>query len=418
MSEIVEKTNGNGQHLVAREDDDAYMRLAMSGVPPEVMRQYLEIQQSVRNERARLEYFGAMARSQAKYPVIKRTVPNTQISQTYKYAPYEIVWEQTAPIFTAEGLSVSFITETRPNGNIHLIIRVRHVDGFFEDIPGPEAPPDTKGIKGSVNKTDVQGSQSTITYMKKGLLCSAMGIVTEKEDDDGQSGARTGGGQERGPVSPPPNKKKTTSQWAHDVEERLAGPEWYEDAKTAFSVAPTMEDLEAFVSLIKDAVGTEDKRVQDEMGAALHKARKRLATKEETVSFEFPVYDHAGETDGELFTHAQAWAQEFLNYWEAQTGADERENLLHHNTDALKAAEKIPSLKDVVRWKREVPAEPTENQKWGKYQINMVKTIPDKETFDATVEAIKPRMQKVRKEDPETYKLVLEAFNAKNATFA
>ena len=146
-------------------------------------------------EEARREWLAAMAQAQAEYPIIPRSTPNPHTKKNY--SDYATIWRLCSPIWTRHGLYVSNDAEDTPNGLIDVSCAVSHSRGHREVFHAPAAPPDDKGPQGSVNKTRVQGNQATITYIQRGLLCRAMGIVTAEEDDDGQSGGRLGSARDR-----------------------------------------------------------------------------------------------------------------------------------------------------------------------------------------------------------------------------
>jgi hypothetical protein len=192
------------------------------------------------------------------------------------------------------------------------------------------------------------------TFAIRYLTVALLNIVVKGEDTDGHHRERG----ERGPVTPPPSEKSMGNAWAKSVEAKLKrDPHWWGTLASGFAEAPTSEDLEALVDLVRDNVNALDAGKQKDIAVALMKARARLSATPK--GFDFPVKDAQGDTDGELFSDIPTWIREFKEYWNSADGADDRENLLHHNADALAAAQssRSPLLKDVNEWRREASTE-------------------------------------------------------------
>lgn len=212
-----------------------------------------------------------------------------------------------------------------------------------------------------------QAGGTSQTYAMRYLKISMLDLVLKGEDTDGVPRGRV----QRGPVTPPSMdpkerqeysdrvKKAMSNQWAIAQEDgfKRLGEYWTIALCEAFATAPTSEDLEALVDLVRENVNNLDKLKQKDIGEALMKAREGVAQTEQR--FDFLVRQATGETDGELFAEAAGWMREFLEYWRSAQGAEERENLLHHNADALAAVRSIgtPLLKEVDEWQRDQSAE-------------------------------------------------------------
>lgn len=176
--------------------DDFLLRLVTSpDVDPAKLQAIMGVierrQEEQRRERADLAmkaYRAAKARMQAELPIIGRDAQNPQTKS--RYARLESIWEECCPIWTRHGFDVSFQATSVDGGLVRVTLMLGHEGGHVETFTAPDAPPDDRGIAGTVNKTMVQGNQATVTYIKRGLLCNALGIVTRLEDDDGNSGTR------------------------------------------------------------------------------------------------------------------------------------------------------------------------------------------------------------------------------------
>jgi len=53
------------------------------------------------------------------------------------------------------------------------------------------APADTTGPSGTKNKTEVQGSQSTVAYISRRMLCSIFSVTIVEDDKDGNAQVQT-----------------------------------------------------------------------------------------------------------------------------------------------------------------------------------------------------------------------------------
>jgi len=152
----------------------------------ELMKDYQAQQRKDETERARVAFFAALAEMQRELPVIRRDADNPNTKS--RYARLETIWAKCCPVWTKWGFAVAFDTKMA-GGLISTSLRLSHKSGHVEMFHAPDAPPDATGLRGVANKTGVQGNQSTVSYQKRGLLCSALGIVTAGEDDDGAGGA-------------------------------------------------------------------------------------------------------------------------------------------------------------------------------------------------------------------------------------
>lgn len=157
-------------------------RLALNpDLPVEKLEKLLEMQLKIRAVEAKQAYAGAMARVQSKLPKIIRTKENDQTGS--KYAPLEVIVEMAAPIYTAEGFSISFSEATSPKpDHIRVTGIVRHELGH-ETEHWRDVAIDMTGIAGKVNKTLTHGEASSVTYGRRYVTCIAFNIPTEDDKD-------------------------------------------------------------------------------------------------------------------------------------------------------------------------------------------------------------------------------------------
>lgn len=128
----------------------------------------------------------AMSRAQSKIQPIVNNSANDHTGSTY--ADLAAINRQIVPIYTAEGLSISFDTETKnekdpiPEGYIRTIAFVSHEAGHTRRYH-IDLPPDDVGTQGKVNKTKVQASGSTNSYARRYLERMIFNLSTEDDND-------------------------------------------------------------------------------------------------------------------------------------------------------------------------------------------------------------------------------------------
>jgi hypothetical protein len=356
--------NGNGSHqhvatAAGSDADDFLMQAAQNpAIDADKLRLLIETRLNVMErqrewrrqddaEQARLAYFAAHPAMQKELPVIGRDARNDQASS--RYARYETIWEECSPIWTKHGFAVSYSTDLLDNGLIRTVLKLTHRGGHFETFNTADSPADTAGAKGTVNKTVVQGNQSTATYQKRALLCAALGIATRYDDDDGQSSPRAPAQQQRGAGQPPPPRQQTQAQppkqsaWVREAlgyfSSQPAGWRWVNAVMERVSGAPTTEDIDQLALAIKATVDGAPATTQTDIKVAFQNARQRLR---KPAGFEACLLDHGGEPEtGEVFTMPMAWARAFVALWE-RTFPPDRESLAYHNADALETVRQYP----------------------------------------------------------------------------
>jgi hypothetical protein len=139
----------------------------------------LELRRQEADRAARKSYLAAFSRLQAKLPAVMRkgTGHNNK-----KYARYEdLIGTIRAPL-AEEQFSISFRIR-QESSVIHVAGVLGHAEGHQEETE-ISLPADTSG-----NKNVVQAHGSTISYGKRYVAMTLLGIATEDEDDDGKKAA-------------------------------------------------------------------------------------------------------------------------------------------------------------------------------------------------------------------------------------
>ncbi len=149
------------------------------------MQKLMEMHQSMEDRQAEAAFNAALSVVQGQLePVVARS-HNSQTNS--KYAKIEMIAKAARPILSANGFSTTFRElPSHSAGNVRIAGQLRHASGHKEDYEN-EIPLDDKGIKGSVNKTNVHAHGSSLTYARRYCLMGMLDISIT-EDDDGNAG--------------------------------------------------------------------------------------------------------------------------------------------------------------------------------------------------------------------------------------
>ncbi len=122
---------------------------------------------------------------------MRRTAADRHNKQTGSdYATYAALDRDLRPLYTAEGLSLSFDTEAAGDGVVGMICHVSHTGGHTRTYRAA-VPSDGKGAKGGdvMTKTHAFGSGTSygMRYLLKMIFNVAIG--NDPDDDDGNAAA-------------------------------------------------------------------------------------------------------------------------------------------------------------------------------------------------------------------------------------
>lgn len=196
--------------------------------------------QTVMRQEAEAAFNDALARAQAGiHPIAAKTLNSHTGS---RYAKLAAVNKEIVPLYTAQGLSLSYDTETKndadpiPAGMVRTIGILSHAGGHSRRYH-IDLPPDSAGSQGKVNKTQVQAAGSTNSYARRYLALMIFNVSTE-DDNDGNSANK---------------RKPRDDDSGNDAQDtgRKTSPEFYPDA--AF-----LKNLPAWKKLIEDGKKTAD----------------------------------------------------------------------------------------------------------------------------------------------------------------
>lgn len=151
---------------------------------PDSLEKFMAMYERWEDRQAERIYNEAMNACQGEImPVIRRKW-NDQ--NKCNYVADEDVDEIIRPIYVKHGFSLSLGSDVSPlPDHYRCVCDVRH-NGGHKERHVLDGQCDDKGMKGTPNKTGVQGVMSTMTYLKRNLKCLIFNIPIKGQDKDGQ----------------------------------------------------------------------------------------------------------------------------------------------------------------------------------------------------------------------------------------
>lgn len=148
------------------------------------MREIMDMQMEMMRFQAEIAYNSAMRDAQAEIPHIPANKYNDHTKS--KYADLDAIDTIIKPIYIKHGFSVSFDTRKMENGDVKTMAYVRHTQGHKEthELHGAL---DMAGAKGNANKTGIQATGSTVSYLQRYLTKLIFNVVIIGEDKDGNA---------------------------------------------------------------------------------------------------------------------------------------------------------------------------------------------------------------------------------------
>lgn len=147
----------------------------------EKMERLFAMHQKMVAQEAEAAFNGAMARAQARIKPVGAKAYNSHTKS--HYAKLKAINDEIVPIYTSEGLSVSFNTESHPDkGVLRTAAIVSHLNGHTRQY-SLDLPIDDAGAQGTKNKTGVQATGSTSAYARRYLVCMIFNVSTFDDND-------------------------------------------------------------------------------------------------------------------------------------------------------------------------------------------------------------------------------------------
>lgn len=148
------------------------------------MERLLNMQERIVDKQAEQDWNTAMTKAQLAMPIIKPDGENTHTVS--KYAKYETINKVIKPIYADNGFSLTFGQGKGDEVNIKVTCDVAHIGGYTKQY-FIDLPPDTLGIGGKRNKTDIHGTASAFSYAQRYLVKLIFNLTISGEDDDGNA---------------------------------------------------------------------------------------------------------------------------------------------------------------------------------------------------------------------------------------
>jgi len=151
------------------------------------LKELLAMKEHIFDKNAEIAFNEAMSIVQRKIPSVLKTANNAQTKS--KYATLDLIIKTCSPTWTNEGFALSFGTDkSEIENHIGITCIVSHSSGFSRSYRW-DLPLDKAGIQGTVNKTPIHASGSTVSYGRRYLTCMIFNIATS-DDNDAQQPAK------------------------------------------------------------------------------------------------------------------------------------------------------------------------------------------------------------------------------------
>lgn len=182
--EAAEKQDRNGEPSLMAMVDSLLARVDDPNQAMGVVERMLAAHEREQARKAREAYSAAMTACQKAMPTVVADSENSHTKSTY--ASLENVMATCRSVWVENGITISFSQAESPTeGMVRVEMRVGHA-GHTETF-WREAKVDDTGPSGTKNKTDVQGRQSTASYLQRQMLCSVFNIAIAGSDQDGNA---------------------------------------------------------------------------------------------------------------------------------------------------------------------------------------------------------------------------------------
>jgi ERF superfamily len=155
----------------------------------DVIERLAALQEKTMLRDAEILFSDALSRAQAE---IKRVAPDLQNPQTSsKYASYAAIDRVIRPIYTKEGMSLSFSHADCPKAD-HVRVLCYASLGAYTRTYQIDMPADGKGAKGGDVMTKTHATAAADSYAKRYLVKDIFNIAIGEDDRDGNSPTGTG----------------------------------------------------------------------------------------------------------------------------------------------------------------------------------------------------------------------------------
>lgn len=150
----------------------------------DVIERLAALQEKIMLRDAEIQFNDALSRVQAE---IKRVAPDLQNPQTSsRYASYAAIDRVIRPIYTREGMSLSFSHDDCPKPDHVRVICYASLGAFTRPYQ-IDMPTDGKGAKGGDVMTKTHATAAADSYAKRYLIKDIFNVAIGEADTDGNS---------------------------------------------------------------------------------------------------------------------------------------------------------------------------------------------------------------------------------------
>lgn len=180
-------------HALAKQPTDLMQALATAAANPAMdvakVKELFAMHKELQDREAAQAFADAMAKAQSNVLPVARDRHNVHTKANY--ATLAAVNDAITPVYTAEGLSVSFDTfdpvrdvglPELEKGWVRVVAIVSHSGGHSRKYH-LDGPLDDAGVQGSKNKTGIQAAGSTVSYLRRYLVMMIFNVATADDND-------------------------------------------------------------------------------------------------------------------------------------------------------------------------------------------------------------------------------------------
>lgn len=155
------------------------------GADLDQLQKLMDLQERWEATEARKAFVAAKAAFKANAPKLtknkKVSFVSDKTSKTteYDHATLDHIAETVGPVLSEHGLTYSWQTQQVEGGVIRVTCVLTHILGHSESVCLGGSPDQSGG------KNNIQAVGSTVTYLQRYTLLSALGMATSESDDDG-----------------------------------------------------------------------------------------------------------------------------------------------------------------------------------------------------------------------------------------
>jgi hypothetical protein len=190
-SVVTVQPNGNMVAQQPRELSLSEMIFALARDPDVVVEKVqaiLAMKRDLEAHEAKVKFGNAMRQAQKEMPRVVRLRKNKDTGSTF--AALEDIDPIIRPIYEKYGFTLTWNSQSTTTDLVRVTCKCMHEGGHTENYE-LEGPRDTTGPKGTQNKTGIQGTVSTASYLRRNLECFIWNVVTRGQDRDGNAAPAT-----------------------------------------------------------------------------------------------------------------------------------------------------------------------------------------------------------------------------------